>query len=509
MKSWTLLALVTVAVSAGADDKNKDKDKKKEAAAPQAAAAGSADALVREAEAKIAAGDAKSAEDLLRRAAALPAASGDIALRLGRLLDTQLELDAAIDAYTAAAARLTGAARAEALGRLSVAQDLRGMPAAASSAGEAVAADGASAWANVALSRARAREGKGQEALELAQKAEAAGGGAAAAAALGSAQEALGDLAAAEASYRRAQADADQRIVGGLGLGRVLRKTGRAAEAEPLVKGILEQAPGVVEAYKESARVKVALGRAAEAMGDAATASAISENDPDAQRLVQEVTVARGVELLAANRVDEAVQELTRLRDQNPGSALARTGLARALIAKRQPDLALAELQKAVESDPAFAEAHFRTGYVHHVLKRAAAAGLPHLEKAVAADPGNAEYRTQLGAALIDLKQFDRAATELARATSGAGQGRAEGWIYLGAAQLGGKRYKDAVAALRKAAALAADNPQVEAYLAWSYFGLKDSKAFVTHAGRARALGHKEPTLLEYLARVEKGEPIK
>ena len=65
------------------------------------------------------------------------------------------------------------------------------------------------------------------------------------------------------------------------------------------------------------------------------------------------------------------------------------------------------------------------------------------------------------------------------------------------------------MAALDKASALSADNAQVEAYLAWSYFGLKDSKAFVAHASKAKALGHKEPTLLDYLGRVEKGEPIK
>jgi tetratricopeptide (TPR) repeat protein len=253
----------------------------------------------------------------------------------------------------------------------------------------------------------------------------------------------------------------------------------------------------------------MALGRAGEAVADAATAAAVAENDAEAQRLVQEVSVAKSVELLAQNRVDEAIAELTRLRDQNPGSALARTGLGRAYIAKRQADLALAELQKALEADPSMAEAHFRTGYAQQVLKREAAAALPHLEKAAEAEPANVEYRTQLGAALIDLKQFDRAAKELARATSGAGEARAEGWIYLGAAQLGGKHYQDALAALKRAAALTPDNAQVEAYMAWAAFGLKDSKAFVAHAGRARALGHKEPTLLDYLARVEKGEPIK
>jgi hypothetical protein len=50
---------------------------------------------------------------------------------------------------------------------------------------------------------------------------------------------------------------------------------------------------------------------------------------------------------------------------------------------------------------------------------------------------------------------------------------------------------------------------QVETYLAWSYFGLKDSPNFVTHAKKASGLGQKDPKLLEYLARVEKGEAIK
>src|SRR5262245_8641645 len=307
MKSWTLLVALAIAASSAAADKDKDKekDKKKDAAAqPAAPAAATPDALMRDAEAKLAAGDAKGGLELLHRAAAMPAAGGDVSLRLGRALESQFELDTAIDAYTAAAAKLTGAARAEALGRLAVVQELRAMPQSAATAAEAAAADASSAWANIALARARAREGKGDEALALAQKAEAAGGGPAAATALGVAQEAKGDLAAAEASYRAAQADAEQRIAAGLGLARVLRKTGRAAEAEPLVKAITEQAPGVVEAYKESARVKIALGRASEAMGDVATASALAENDPDSPRLAQELAVGRAVEMIALNRVD-------------------------------------------------------------------------------------------------------------------------------------------------------------------------------------------------------------
>jgi tetratricopeptide (TPR) repeat protein len=142
-------------------------------------------------------------------------------------------------------------------------------------------------------------------------------------------------------------------------------------------------------------------------------------------------------------------------------------------------------------------------------MKQDAAGALGPYEKAVAADPANLEYRTGLGATLSDLKQYDRAVTELTKVTQAPGYNHAEGWIYLGAAHLGAKRYKDAIAALDKAAAAAPDNAQAEAYLAWSYFGLKDAPSFKKHAGKAKALGHKEPTLLQYLTRVEAGEDIK
>ncbi|HET9317400.1 MAG TPA: tetratricopeptide repeat protein, partial [Vicinamibacteria bacterium] len=181
----------------------------------------------------------------------------------------------------------------------------------------------------------------------------------------------------------------------------------------------------------------------------------------------------------------------------------------RVLVMQRQADQARVELQKAVELDPASAEAQAQLGLVMHALKGDAKGALAPLEKAVAADPANVEYRTQLGAVLVDLKQTDRAVEELTKVTQTAGYARPDGFIYLGAAQLGAKKYQAAVPPLEKALELAPQNAQVEAYMAWAYFGLKDSKNFVTHAGKAKALGHKEPTLLDYLGRVEKGEAIK
>lgn len=276
-----------------------------------------------------------------------------------------------------------------------------------------------------------------------------------------------------------------------------------------MLQKVIDSSPGAVEAYKESARVKIAMGRAAEAVDDASTAAALAEHDADAQRLMRQALVARALDTVAKNQVDLAIEDLTKLRDKEPEQADVRVGLARALIAKRQADAAVAELEKAVSLDPALAEAQYQLGYVRHVLKRDAAGALGPYEKATAADPSNLEYRTGLGAVLSDLKQYDRAVTELGKVTQAPGYKRAEAWIYLGAAHLGAKHYKDAIAALDKAAAVAPDNAQAQAYLAWSYFGLKDATAFKQHAGKAKALGHKEPTLLQYLTRIEAGEPIK
>jgi tetratricopeptide (TPR) repeat protein len=235
----------------------------------------------------------------------------------------------------------------------------------------------------------------------------------------------------------------------------------------------------------------------------------MAEDNPEAKRLVAEVAVAQGLSELASGQIDLALDSLTALRDREPNLAAARVGLAKVLVAKRQADAAISELQKAVELEPGNAEAHYQLGYVQHVLKVNAAAALPEYEKAVAAEPANVIYRTNLGAALTATKDFDRAVAELTKVTESPGYGKADAWIYIGQAHLGAKRYKEAIAALDKAVAIAPDNDQANAYLGWCYFGLKDSANFKKYAGKARSLGYKEPTLLQYLTRVEAGEAIK
>ncbi len=109
----------------------------------------------------------------------------------------------------------------------------------------------------------------------------------------------------------------------------VLRASGRAAEAEPLLTQVIEASPGAVAAYMERARVKLALDRAPEALGDASIAAAMAENDPEAQALVLEVKVARALQALRQGNQALAEQDLTQLRGEHPESA-GGTGVPRA-----------------------------------------------------------------------------------------------------------------------------------------------------------------------------------
>jgi len=387
---------------------------------------------------------------------------------------------------------------------------VRGFPAASvGSANAAAQADPQGIWPLVSLSRLRAREGKADEALALAEQARAAGGGAEATAALGRAHEARRELKAAEEAYRSALQQAPGDVQASVGLARMLRRSGRPAEAEALLQPIADAAPGAVAVLKELARAKLAQGRPDDALPDAAVASAISEDDLDAKRLNIEVTVAKALDNMARGNIDLAVQDLMLARDQNPNEPDVRLGLGKALKTRGNRDEAAVELHKAVELDPALAEAQFELGHMVFALQGNAKEALEHLERAVQEEPGNLTYRAWLGAALSMDGQYERAVKELGTVTADPAYEAADAWIYLGTAHLGAKQFKDGAEALQKAVERAPDSPDANAYLAWCHFGLKDADGFKKAGAKARSLGWKDPQLLDRLKRVENGEPIK
>ena len=142
-------------------------------------------------------------------------------------------------------------------------------------------------------------------------------------------------------------------------------------------------------------------------------------------------------------------------------------------------------------------------------MKQNAASAVGPYGRAVEAEPGNTTFRTSLGSALTDAGQLDRAVAELTKVTGSEGYAGWQAWFYLGAAQLKASRYKEAAAALEKTVAAKPDNAQAEAFLAWSYFGLKDAESFKAHGAKARKLGYKDPQLFDRLTKVEAGQAIK
>lgn len=505
MKRWAWVLAVTLLLMAGAAGARAQEAAAEEAAAEEAA---TQDA-VEVAEAQLAAGDADAALKSLESAADLPGeAGGQAALRLGVLRESRGELDNAIDAYTVAAGNLDAAAKGEALGRMAVVQYTRGMAEASASAEAAVAADPEGVWPAIAMSYRDVHEGQVDEGVALARKAVDGGGGAAAQGALGYALQAKGDMAGAEAAYRAAQAADATLLDPVVGLASVLRVSGRAAEAEPLLAGVIEASPGAVEAYKEMARVKIDLNRAQEALGDASIAAAMAENDPEAQALVLEVRVARALQELRGGNVALAEQDLTQLREENPESPEVRLGLARAQLERGDTDAAIAELTKATELAPDNAEAHYELGNVQLRKKSDPAAAVSPLEKASSLDPNNATYLTAYGAALVGAQQFDKTVEVLAPVTAQDGYASAEGLFSLGQAQVQLKQYKDAIPVLERAAELAPDAAPIWATLAWAHFGLKDAESFKTAAGKAKSLGYSEPTLLNYLEELSKPDAV-
>jgi tetratricopeptide (TPR) repeat protein len=497
--AWLLLLLLP-AVPAASDDKKKDDKKGKDAA--QAVVVDP----VKDAEAKIAAGDVDGAITVLEPVAAT---NGAAALKLGQLRESRGELDLAIDAYRAASATLSGPAKGEALGRMAVAQDARGMAEAAATAEAAIAADPGGVWPTIAAARRKVQEGKPDEAIALAQKAAAAGGGAAATTELAHAQEAKGDSAAAEATYRQAIAADPKALAPVIGLATVLRKSGRAAEAEPMLAKVIEASPGAIPAYKEMARVKIAQNRAQDAVADANLAAAMAENDPEAKALLIEVKAASALQALGAGQVDLAVSELMQLRDANPESAAVRLALGKAQVARRDVAAAIAEFTKAAELDPKNADAHYQLGNVLMRLKGDSPSAVAPFQKAVALEPGNAQYAAGLGAALVGAQQFGPAIDVLTKLTAQPEYKKPDGFVSLGQAYVQGKRYKEALPVLEKATTLAPDNAEAWATMGWAYFGLKDAAKFKESAGKARTLGYKEPTLLDYLKKIEGGMTIK
>jgi tetratricopeptide (TPR) repeat protein len=515
---WLVSGLLAIpAVSSAAEKKGKDKGGAVPAAPVVRLSPG--EEAVQKAQERIAAGQMDQAKRILDGATQTEGMTGEPFLLLAQMIEPSSEWERAIATYKLASEKLSGAPKGEALGRMSVVQDINGIPEAAANADAALAADPEGAWPLIAVARQRVRQKRADDALALAQKALAAGGGAAAQTAIGLAQESRGDRTAAETAYRAALGADAGSLGANLGLARVLRLTNRVAEAAPILKAIQDKAPWLSDAYGESVRVKMALGQYVEALEDATTATYLPSVDAAAEaaakQLVVEVKIARALDDVRQGRANLAIDDLKQLRDEQPKSVEVRIGLARAYFEHRDIELAIAELNKTIEIAPNSAEAYYQLGLIQHEAKNNPVAALPAYEKAVTLDPLSVQYRVRFGNLLAAQGQSARAVAELTKVVEGPGANDAEAWTYLGGAYLAAARYDDVVTAITKSLSLIPENDTTRAhrglacaYMTWAYLNKKDKENVLKYGHMARELGYTEATLMQRVDDIAAGKPF-
>lgn len=108
---------------------------------------------------------------------------------------------------------------------------------------------------------------------------------------------------------------------------------------------------------------------------------AASEKRPDDAELHR----YKGEMLLLVDRVSEAEGELGKSAQLSPGNAQTEYLLAQVALKKKDMELAIVHLRKALETDPGMIEAHALLGTAYMHLDKPAAA-IPELERAKAID---------------------------------------------------------------------------------------------------------------------------
>src|SRR4029079_16317038 len=91
-------------------------------------------------------------------------------------------------------------------------------------------------------------------------------------------------------------------------------------------------------------------------------------------------------------------------------SVVGRSTRSSSLRAANRPADALKEFERALQIDPAYADAEYNLGTTLLALNRPAEA-LPFLRHVTAAHPDDGAALSDLGAAYAMLKRFDQAAT--------------------------------------------------------------------------------------------------
>ncbi|MDK9703746.1 MAG: tetratricopeptide repeat protein [Sulfuritalea sp.] len=226
---------------------------------------------------------------------------------------------------------------------------------------------------------------------------------------------ALGESAAAEASYRRAIAVQPDSAEIRYNLGNLLKAQNRPQEAEAAYRRAIELNPDSAEAHCNLGNL-----------------------------------------LAEQQRADEAEALCRRAIALRPDYAQAHSNLGNLLQASKRPQEAEAAYRRALAIKPDYAEAWSNLGVLLKAQKRAEEAEAAYL-RAIATMPDHAEAHSNLGVLLMEQKRFDEAEAACRRAIA-LRPDYADAYSNLGNLLQMRKRPEEAEAAYRRAVALKPDH---------------------------------------------------
>lgn len=283
--------------------------------------------------------------------------------------------------------------------------------------------------------------------------------------------------AAAEDAYRKAVEAAPGLAQAWAGLGIVLGRTHRPAEAIKAFDRAIEINPPhsafVVETLLNRANLRHQLGSKGDALADLQRAIGIDPGSAGAYRLLG-IMASESRDYSGAAAAFRKVVELGGAgADEwvSLGESLEKLGeRGTALEALEQAERADAKNLRALQSLAGF---HGRNGDV--------ARALTYLDRALELDPSNPTTWSSKGYALLKLGRLEDAIDTLKTAVSLDPQ-LANGWINLGEAQLRSRNLGQAIQSLEKALALQPAAADARLYLAQSYLESRQPKKAKAHA---------------------------
>jgi tetratricopeptide (TPR) repeat protein len=171
-----------------------------------------------------------------------------------------------------------------------------------------------------------------------------------------------------------------------------------------------------------------------------------------------------GNALAQKGRLDEAVEQLQKALELNPSFAEAHYNLGHVLVQKGQMDEAIAQYQKALELNPDYPDAHYNLGNVL-VEKGQVDEAIAQYQKALQLNPNFVRAYNNLGFALFTKGQPDEAIAQYQKAL-GISPNFADAHYNLGVALVQRGQLDEAIAQFQEAVRLNPDNTSARNNLA-------------------------------------------